>query len=508
MDRKKKKKRNSKGINNNSKAINTNDVDSCINTSKQVTTCEVTDINNDFYETVVFEHNFQKEIMTDALQTVRDFILQRERILVGGMAIDFALRTIDKKLYPDNKFPDYDFISPIFHIDAYQLGEKIAEKYQGVSIIGAMHVSTMRVRLNFQETADITYVPENIIANIPTLKYNGFNIVHPHYQMIDQHRALSLPYESPPKETILNRWKKDIQRYDLLNSNFPLDSKPEPEYQVSEYELTYDMLDGECVSGYASLLYWIDQAKKDSDKGIAVLDTFGIPSIGLSTSLGLDTPPHWLNSWVETTKGIKLELPNIVYFSIHTDNFEELFKRFPGEKKYHNSLLDKIQRKILIRGETGSYEILDNRGDLRSAYKPFQSKRIWISNLQEVMCYLLTLGIFYKSPLAINTYLTTQKILFWACENYTKTKDEKYLKYLPTSEVYGQYNVGESNQISKENFDVMFERTKRTIFTPKNAYPEKGEKINTSLLNYDPTTSSIYQIDGNETQPFTMREFK
>ena len=45
--------------------------------------------------------------------------------------------------------------------------------------------------------------------------------------MIDQHRALSLPYENPPWEVVMHRWKKDAKRYDLLYSIYPLKKQKE-----------------------------------------------------------------------------------------------------------------------------------------------------------------------------------------------------------------------------------------------------------------------------------------
>ena len=154
----------------------------------------MTELTKDDYETIVYQHDFQKDNMVKALNIVKQFIQNNKRILVGGMAIDIALRSKNSKLYPDNKFPDYDFYSPEFHIDAYKLGTILSKEFDGISVIIAFHVSTMKVRLNFQEVADITYIPKNIYDTIPTITHMNFIVVHPHFQMIDQHRALSLTF--------------------------------------------------------------------------------------------------------------------------------------------------------------------------------------------------------------------------------------------------------------------------------------------------------------------------
>ena len=447
-------------------------------------------LTNEYYENIVYQHNFQKETLDKVFNIIEDYIKRNNKILVGGMAIDFALRSIGKSLYPDDKFPDYDFISSEFHIDAYKIGELLSKITDGVSVIRALHVSTMKVRVNFQDSADITYVPDNIIKNIPTIKYKGFKVVHPHYQMIDQHRSLSLPYEKPPMETVLGRWAKDIKRYDLLNENFPIEELAIPEFEIIEYKIPYSLLDGECISGYSSLLYWFSLASKEGFK----LDI----KKNLKNMMSRKWLESWLYSWSENTKGIALKLPKPAYFSILTDDIDNINKKIQGDKKYYNPLLDKIPYKILTRSKKGDFEILNNRGDLRGAYKPYKTKRIWISNLQEVMCNLLTLSIFYKSQLANNIYIISQKILFWASDNYSKTKDEKYLPFLPTVEVYGQYNIYGSEIINKENFKVNIEKKERTIYVPKNVYPEKNSIINNELYSFEPKSQKIYQFNGNE----------
>jgi hypothetical protein len=193
-------------------------------------------MNKDNYETLLFENDFQKNIIEDCLNVVKQFILDRQRILVGGMAIDFALRLKGDKLYNDNKLPDYDFWSPEFHKDAYDLADILANKYDKVSAINAQHISTMRVRVNFVVVADITYCPENLYIKTKTLSYNGIRFIHPHYQMIDQHRALSLPYENPPRETIIGkRWKNDIERFEMLYKYYKIVDN-EFNYEKEKYE--------------------------------------------------------------------------------------------------------------------------------------------------------------------------------------------------------------------------------------------------------------------------------
>jgi Poly(A) polymerase catalytic subunit len=454
---------------------------------------------SDDYESIVLDHDPQKEMIVDALNEVKNYIIKHKLILSGGMSIDAALRAKGSSLYKDNKLPDYDFYSSEFHKDAYNIGNILAEKYTGVGVINATHVSTLRVRINFIPVADCTYVPANVLKNIPTIG-DKLRFVHPYYQMIDQHRALSMPFENAPKESFFNRWKKDMQRYDMLNNCYPMKL---PKINIKKlksikYTVNFDTLDGECITGYAGLLYWLQQATDD----------------GFTTKTVNAFKPIKI-----TTDDIIVELPDPAYFSILTDNFEELFKRFEGKKTFYNELIDKIPRKILIESKKTKhmYEILDNRGSLRTAYKPFLAKRLWISNLQGIMCYLLTLGVFYKSPLAQYAYHLAQEILFWAATKFSeenglsthsgKTGHNKYHRYLPSVETYGQYNYGHSYTSSKQRELVYLGEIPDPQNKPRMSYPEKNKPVNSKFYDFDPTKSEFYQIDGCETTKFEMSKY-
>ena len=101
------------------------------------------------YKTIIFNTDSDKNMVLKALEIVKLFIIKNKRILVGGMSIDLALRKKGKQLYPDNTLPDYDFFSPEFHRDAYNIAcELSGAGLNNISVINAYHASTMRVRSN------------------------------------------------------------------------------------------------------------------------------------------------------------------------------------------------------------------------------------------------------------------------------------------------------------------------------------------------------------------------
>lgn len=178
------------------------------------------------YENIIIKNDKFTEDTLIALGLVKKYVVKHKLLIVGGMAIDFALRLKGEKLYEDDVLPDYDFYSPNYNTDAYHIAEKLKKAgLDNVSVINANHISTMRVRVNYTVVADVTYIPKPIYDNLPFIVYRDIRIIHPHYQMIDQHRALSYPYENPPWEVITHRWKKDAARYDLLYEYYPLKDK-------------------------------------------------------------------------------------------------------------------------------------------------------------------------------------------------------------------------------------------------------------------------------------------
>jgi hypothetical protein len=157
-----------------------------------------------------------------ALEIVRQFILDRGLILFGGLAIDYALRLKGARLYPDGERPDFDFLSPRAVDDAYDLADILQRAgFEGVGAIRAIHVQTMRVRTSFVYVADIGYVPREVFDALPTIEYQGMRVMHPDFQRLDQLLAFCFPFSNPPREDIFHRWRKDLRRFNLLNSHYP-----------------------------------------------------------------------------------------------------------------------------------------------------------------------------------------------------------------------------------------------------------------------------------------------
>ena len=215
------------------------------------------------YEYLVFQKNIQKNNLVKALDIVKQYIIDKKLILTGGMAIDLALKKKGSQLYDENTIPDYDFYSFNFQNDAYEIGKLLClSDLPNISVINATHITTMRVRVDFEAVADITYIPKNIYDKIPTIKNkDGILFEHPHYKMINMHKALSYPYANHPNDVILQRYEKDMKRFDMLYELYPFDEANHNE-KFKKVKIRKSILRDECLSGFPALYYWIEFSKK------------------------------------------------------------------------------------------------------------------------------------------------------------------------------------------------------------------------------------------------------
>jgi len=179
-------------------------------------------------ERIALQRDAETPRVGPALVVVRKFVEERGLVLLGGQAIDYALRLKGKELYPPGNRPDYDFFSPDSVKDAYDLAELLRRGgFANVSAIRAIHIQTMRVGTDFIYVGDVGYAPPVVLDRIPTLVYEGVRLVHPDYQRCDMHLGLSFPLENPPRVTIDHRFAKDLKRLRMLEDAYPMRPLPD-----------------------------------------------------------------------------------------------------------------------------------------------------------------------------------------------------------------------------------------------------------------------------------------
>jgi hypothetical protein len=189
---------------------------------------EIKDLTNITDEYILFKHNKIKLQIEDALRIVKEYIIKNKLLIVGGMAIDLALQMKNTRLYnPLYEIPDYDIISPNNIEHANNIGKILCNnKFENISIIPAIHHTTVRVQLLGYTVFDSTYVPEYIYNKIPNIKYKEFKFVDPNFQKINQYLSLSFLFKiTGPSYNILNRFAKDIERFNLIDQYYNLADK-------------------------------------------------------------------------------------------------------------------------------------------------------------------------------------------------------------------------------------------------------------------------------------------
>ena len=177
------------------------------------------------YENVAMEQSRGIAEFKRALNIVRDFIMKKNLVLYGGMAIDFSLKAAGHRgIYGEGLLPDYDFFSADNITDCHLLAQLLFDQnFKNVQSITAIHPFTRKIRITEVDyVADISFFPKPYYDFLPTISFRGFRIVHIDYQRIDLHRSLSFLYEGEPRPNYTNRMEKDIRRLKLIEENCAL----------------------------------------------------------------------------------------------------------------------------------------------------------------------------------------------------------------------------------------------------------------------------------------------
>ena len=373
----------------------------------------MTEIN---YDLILFENNFMFKVLNEALQIVKQFIIDKKLILKGGQAIDSALRLRGSALYTAEEVPDYDFLSADHYGDAVELGDILCKAgFEKISIIKAMHSTTMRVRINYISVADITYCPPNVFKKTAFLLYKGMRIIHPHTQILDMHRALSYAYEGIKMGGTFARWKKDLTRYNMLITLYPI-HPIEPKNIISR---RIPSPSGEVYHSNQNISF---EARISRGKPVDYLYKLKFKKpICLA---GYIAYAYHMGEYVDTNKGrvFKLQRPEITIFD---DNYKppkkaSLFAPYMGwlPQSYETNEDD---LKLTVYDNTGTFLCANLVGEY------------YVADIHHIMMYLLLMREF-KLYIALRDKCAREKIY-------------------PTINYYGSKNIDENLERYIKKFD-------------------------------------------------------
>jgi len=130
---------------------------------------------------------------------ISDYIKSNNRIVYGGIALNEMLKDKSPKdvIYGDYSVNDIEIYSPDPVDDIMKLCDMLYEKkYKFIDGREAEHPGTFTIFVNFEKYVDITYVPKIIYNNMPTIKVNGYRLIHPVYIITDTLRMYTDPLTS------------------------------------------------------------------------------------------------------------------------------------------------------------------------------------------------------------------------------------------------------------------------------------------------------------------------
>jgi len=429
-------------------------------------------MDSKYYESLAERRSRSYKDLSSALEIVKKFIKDQNLILYGGMAIDLALKLKGSGIYPDDTIPDYDFMSPNHIQDSYILADLLHEAgLPNISSIQAIHGTTRKVRVNFQEAADISYMPKNLLDNLPTLEVEGLKIVHPTYQRMDLHLALGNLMGSAPQEVVFYRLNKDLKRLALIQEHYPIPSQDLAPRGAKQKTLTFKIPPDGVIGGFVAIALTIHSLRPL--RPLREVSNLYDPKFAKHDGkITITLPPFHEegDDWVGKQ--------NLI---IYTDHFEKYLRQGGTRRaEYYERFLDYRPRTVLLEG----IEIADTKGRL----VPYQTiEGIKVVNYQWILMYLLEryfstsnkqfLG-YYKLIEDLNLELTVQT---YGCCDWSFAFIKSYTELV----------------------EYINNSPERTEFRePFGYYPWSAERHPEFTL----TDLEVFQIQGQKTKPFKPLE--
>ncbi len=464
--------------------------------------------NSKIYEDIAKRRSFQFNEIERALTIVHAFIIKKKRILYGGMAIDFALKKSGHEgIYQENSIPDYDFFSPDFYNESNELADILnKEGFTNVGAINGAHLTTRRVRVNYEPVADLSYIPQEIYDKLPLLEYKRLNFVHPDFQRMDLHHAFNFPYENPPMEVILHRIKKDDKRFRLLDEYYPIEADA-PTSKNQKLELDSSILDTNCIIG-----------------GLAAYAVMYQKFVEISKKYKIDTNSEIATGSYEITgKKIIFTIPwadklkSNPLINILTSDYEKLLDSYKKQSKkskptWYNKFLDNIRPRMII---VDDLEIFDTKGLLIPGFTDkSNNQQLQITQPQCLLMYFLQKAFITDSKETREFY----RWMYYSTLDIIKTMEPLIPEFIK-SKIYNTFEapffltatiVGDK---SKNWSSTYIYNVRERIFTimgiipsnrpmerpPMGYYPEQGNPPVVWTTN----NKEFFQIDGSELkEPF------
>ena len=154
----------------------------------------------------------------NVMNDIKTFIQDKKRIIYGGYAQNELIRSKSENdvFYKEIDLADIEFYTPDPIGDMIDLCDLLYKKqYKYIQGKEGVHNETYKIFINFLNYCDISYMPQEIYDNIPTVTINGLLLTHPHFMLIDAYRVYTDPMTS------YFRLKKTFVRFTKLINLYP-----------------------------------------------------------------------------------------------------------------------------------------------------------------------------------------------------------------------------------------------------------------------------------------------
>jgi len=459
------------------------------------------------------ENHIYKNQIKDSLKVVEEYIKKNDLILTGGQAMDFSLKLKGSNIYDKYSIPDYDTISIDFYEHAKNITSILCKKgYYGVSLIPAIHLTTVRIKVSNYTVFDSTFCPENVYEKVRFLNFKGIKLIHPDYQKIDQYNSLSFLFEQTgPTQNIYHRMEKDIKRNKLLLEYFPIENKINKiEFKKIEIPLKliisdnyknfgdkyFESNDNICCHGYISYSIYYQTILNLYEKNKYFLDKENKKEI-LSLFENIIESPFVVNN-----KLCSFNIPyneNIVLINGNNNIkfIEELLsKEYKNIKiETYNKLVEVKPISRIFKTNKYNFEILDLSGKLLSCNLfNFNDNNIISSNYNYLLSYFLVQYNFgNRNDYDLQFYSSLLNII--KISNILSNIEDIDLQQFNYSiSTYGNFNYNESIYYFVNNFNYLIENDKNSNDKPSKIYT-KFPNCNVNK-EFDTSISPYFLIDG------------
>lgn len=431
---------------------------------------------------ITYQLNYFKPLIDRAIKITEDYVSQHKLILTGGMAIDLALRQKGESIYDDDALPDYDIVSDKNLDHANELARILCnDGFPDISVVSAVHITTVRVRIKRTVLLDATYIPPECFAKIPFIDVGHLRVIHPHYQLIDQRLSLSaLLADTGLSLNVFNRLAKDIGRNNILRSVYPIESTPTKlRMRTIGIPLSLIALDSESMK------------QLDQDVFAYTGNTCIAGYLGYLIMMGLGTNAR---NWKLSKSTLTISIPNDVPIRFLSCRIENL-------KEYTNDM-DRYRPLINIKPATfgnADYEFVDTYGSRISCniVELEEGVKVCVASTDYLLMELLRDRIYVQSE----PYTSFYNELVSLVDNM-RTKDSDPM-WWPSLNMYGMADLPESRVAMIES---LMDEDKQLSLKPRNSYPSAPKCMTRD--GFERTTSHYFMIDGKKDNSLKHTNYK